>query len=90
MLNALENKRMTIAVILIKAIPGHEKSVYRSIKKCMGVKRLHHMFGDHDFILMLEGEGMSVLSKRMSEIRRVENILSQETVLIGEDTPWRS
>jgi len=44
---------MVLAISLIKAVPDQEKVVYRALKEVEGIKNLYHIFGNHDFFLIL-------------------------------------
>jgi hypothetical protein len=72
-----------IAIALLMAVPGREKAAYSAIKSSRGVTRLNHIFGDHDFLLMLKGDCLSSLYLYIEEIRKIENVSSVDLVLIG-------
>lgn len=54
---------MVLAISLIKAVPDQEKVVYRALKEMGGIKNLYHIFGNHDFFLILEAGSMDHLNK---------------------------
>ncbi|NPV63024.1 MAG: hypothetical protein HPY61_10440 [Methanotrichaceae archaeon] len=72
-----------IAIALVMSVPGYEKTVYNAIKSSQGVVRLNHIFGDHDFLLMLKGDSISSLYRYIEDIRKIEGISSVDLVLIG-------
>lgn len=76
---------MVIAVALIKVVPGKEKPVYHALKN-MGVTRsLYHIFGDHDFLIILEAESKVELAQIVEQIREIEGVAAADTVLIGKE-----
>lgn len=84
---------MMIAVSMVKAFPGEEKSLYRSLKNTDGVKNLYHVFGDHDFFLILEAKSKGILARKIDEIRRITHVTAVDTLLIGKNShldEWRS
>jgi hypothetical protein len=80
---AATERRMMVAISLVRAVPGQEKSVYCAIKGSHGVARLNHVFRDHDFLLMLKAERISLLAQYMAEVREIKNVSSVDLVLIG-------
>jgi DNA-binding Lrp family transcriptional regulator len=76
---------MVISIALIKVMPGKEKSVYHSLKSKNGVRRLYHIFGDHDFFLLLEAESKGELAQMVEQMREIEGTTAVDTVLIGKE-----
>lgn len=74
---------MVLAISLIKAVPDQEKVVYRALKEMSGVKKLYHIFGNHDFFLILEAESMNSLNKLLNKIEEINSICAVKTMLVG-------
>jgi hypothetical protein len=75
---------MTIAISMVKAVPGQEKLVYDLLKKLKGKRCLYHIFGNHDFFLILEAENIGNLAQMIDEVRRFDRVNAVDTVLTGE------
>jgi len=46
---------MLLAMSFIKAVPDKEKMVYHSLKELDGVRKIYHIFGDHDLLSCVFG-----------------------------------
>ena len=77
---------MVISIALIKVVPGKEKPVYHLLKNTDIVKRLYHIFGDHDFLLLLEAQSKGDLSRKVEQIMGIDGIAAVDTVLIGKES----
>jgi DNA-binding Lrp family transcriptional regulator len=78
---------MVLAISLIKAVPDQETVVYRALKEMEGIKNLYHIFGNHDFFLILEAESMDRLNKILNIIIEINSIDTVKTMLLGQ-TGW--
>jgi DNA-binding Lrp family transcriptional regulator len=76
---------MVIAVALIKVVPGKEKPVYHALKNMSDVRSLYHIFGDHDFLLILESKSKGELALMVEQIGEIEGVAAADTVLMGKE-----
>lgn len=74
---------MVLAISLIKAVPEQEKLVFRALKEIKGIKSLYHIFGNHDFFLILEAESMTRLNRSLNEIYEINYVGAMKTMLVG-------
>jgi DNA-binding Lrp family transcriptional regulator len=74
---------MILAISLVKAVPDHEKVVYTALKDVKGVKNLYHIFGEHDFFLMLEAENMNNLTGILDDIKDMRYVGSIKSILVA-------
>jgi DNA-binding Lrp family transcriptional regulator len=74
---------MVLAILLIKAVPEQEKLVFRALKEIVGIKSLYHIFGNHDFFLILEAESMTHLNRLLNEIYEINYVGAVKTMLVG-------
>jgi hypothetical protein len=79
-------KRMVIGVAMIKVVPGREISVYYGIKGIDGVLDVYHIFGEFDFFIILQAEGLRKLNHLVGEIQEVRDVIGARTILIGLDS----
>jgi uncharacterized protein with GYD domain len=50
------------------------------------IRELYHVFGEYDFLVILEVESLPVLSKTVDEIRAVQGVTTTHTV-VGAELP---
>jgi DNA-binding Lrp family transcriptional regulator len=74
---------MVLAISLIKAVPDQEKLVYRALNEAGGVRKLYHIFGNHDFFLIQEAESMDSLNKLLNRIVEIKFVYAVKTMLVG-------
>ena len=67
--------------------PHIQRLTYRALKEMGGVKNLYHIFGNHDFLLILEAESMNSLNKLLNKIEEINFVCAVKTVLVGP-TGW--
>ena len=53
---------------MVKVVPGQEKTVYNALQEIDGIKDVYHVFGEFDFVVIIEVEGLSMLNKLMTLI----------------------
>ena len=74
---------MVIGVAMIKVVPDREKSVYHAIKDIEGVLDVYHIFGEFDFFIILQAEGLKGLNLLVGDIQETSNVIAARTILIG-------
>ena len=77
---------MVIGVAMIKVVPGRERSVYYAIKGIVGVLDVYHIFGEFDFFIVLQAEGVRKLNQLVEEIQEICDVVAARTILIGLDS----
>lgn len=77
---------MVIGVAMIKVVPGRERSVYYIIKGILGVLDVYHIFGEYDFFIILQAEGLKKLNQQVEEIQEISDVVAARTILIGLDS----
>ena len=75
---------MVIGVTMVKVVPGQEKSAYNELKNIKGTKDIYHIFGEYDFVVISEVEGLSTLNNLVDTVRESENVTSTQTVVGAE------
>lgn len=73
---------MVIALSLIKAVPGREKIVYHVLRELEGVKKIYHIFGEHDLLMILEAENKSALIKLLNYVKEIGSVNVVKTMLV--------
>jgi DNA-binding Lrp family transcriptional regulator len=75
---------MVIGVTMVKVVPGQEKVVYNALLEITGIKDVYHVFGEFDFVVVIEVEGLSMLNKLVDVIREIDNVTATQTVVGAE------
>ncbi|OYT35352.1 AsnC family transcriptional regulator [Archaeoglobales archaeon ex4484_92] len=75
---------MVIGVTMVNVAPGKEKEVYLNIKKMKSVREVYHVFGEFDFVVIIEAQSLSELNKTVDEIRGIEGVVKTQTVVGAE------
>lgn len=69
---------------MVKVVPGQEKTVYNELQEIDGIKDVYHVFGEFDFVVIIEVEGLSMLNKLVDVIREIDNVTATQTVVGAE------
>ncbi len=75
---------MVIGVIMVNVVPGQEKAAYNELQKIEGIKDMYHVFGEFDFVVISEVEGLSTLNNLVDTIRESDNVTATQTVVGAE------
>ena len=63
---------------------GKENAVRKEISKVEGIKELLHLFGEYDFIAIIETEGLKALNDTVDAIREIKGVTSTKTIIGAE------
>lgn len=69
---------------MVNVIPGKEKDVYMKIKSFENVKDVYHVFGQFDFVVIIETKDLSELNKTVDKIRNIDGVIKTQTVVGAE------
>ena len=75
---------MVIGVTMVNVAPGREKDVYLKIKDMKNIREVYHVFGEFDFVVIIEAPSLSDLNKTVDEIRSIEGVTKTQTVVGAE------
>jgi len=75
---------MVIGVTMINVVPGEERTVYNELTKIAGVREVFHVFGEYDFIAVIDVNGLSDINKAVDTIREIEGVTSTKTIIGAE------
>ncbi len=74
---------MLLAMSFIKAAPDREKMVYHYLKELGGVRKIYHIFGDHDLLLILEAENRNKLMDLIDHVEEMGSVNASRTMLVA-------
>ncbi|AEA47082.1 Lrp/AsnC ligand binding domain-containing protein [Archaeoglobus veneficus] len=75
---------MVIGVTMVNVSPGKEKDVYVVIKGMKNVRDIYHVFGEFDFVVIIQAESLSELNRTVDDIRSVDGVTKTQTVVGAE------
>ena len=75
---------MVIGVTMINVVPGEERSVYNDLTKIAGVREVFHVFGEYDFIAIIDVSGLTDINKAVDTVREIEGVTSTKTIIGAE------
>ncbi len=75
---------MVIGVTMINVVPGEERTVYNQLTGISGVREVFHVFGEYDFISIIDVNGLTDINKSVDTIREIEGVTSTKTIIGAE------
>lgn len=75
---------MVIGVTMVNVSPGNEKKIYNEVKQRENIRDIYHVFGEFDFVIIIEADSLSELNKAVDEIRDLQGITKTQTVVGAE------
>lgn len=75
---------MVIGVTMVSVSPGKEKTVYSTMKEMKNVRDVYHVFGEFDFVVIIEAGSLSELNKTVDSIREIDGVIKTSTVIGAE------
>ncbi len=75
---------MVVGVCLINVELGEESKVKEALTRHEGIRELLHLFGEYDFIAIIETEGLQALNGIVDRIREVKGITATRTIIGAE------
>ncbi len=75
---------MVIGVTFVRIVPGYERSVFSTLRSIPTLKESYHLFGEFDFLVVLEVENLPSLSATVDTIRAIGGVITTRTVVGAE------
>ncbi len=75
---------MVKGVCLIRVRVGGEAAVREKLHAMEGVREAMQLFGDYDFIAILEAESLRELNSTVDSIRSIPEVASTKTLVAAE------
>jgi len=69
---------------MINVLPGYEKAAYRELRNIEGIKDVYHVFGEYDFVIIIDVEDLTVLNDVVDRIRESETVTATKTIVGAE------
>ncbi len=75
---------MVIGVTLVNVAPGSERSAFDALRSIPETRELYHVFGEYDFLVIVEADDLRLLSKTVDAIRAIDGVTTTRTVVGAE------
>jgi uncharacterized protein with GYD domain len=70
---------MVIGFTMVNVVPGAEYEVWQELVKISGVTRVVHVFGEFDYVVIIEVNELSELNHAVDNIRLIKGIATTHT-----------
>lgn len=75
---------MVIGITMVNVLPGYEKAASRELKNIEGIKDVYHVFGEYDFVIIIDVEDMTLLNDVVDRVRESETVITTKTIIGAE------
>ncbi|ADB58333.1 Lrp/AsnC family transcriptional regulator [Archaeoglobus profundus] len=75
---------MVIAVTMVNVQPGKERDFYNAVKNLENVRDVIHVFGEFDFVVIVEAKDLAELNQTVDKIRGLDGVTKTQTVIGAE------
>lgn len=72
---------MVDGIIMVKIVPGHERRIQRILKGLAGIRKIYLLFGDFDFFLNVQVDGLLMLNSLVETIREMDGVVTTRTIV---------
>ena len=69
---------------MINVLPGHEKPSYDELRSIEGIKDVYHVFGEYDFVVIIEVRDLTTLNAVVDRIRESDAVTATQTIVGAE------
>ncbi|MDP2218265.1 MAG: Lrp/AsnC ligand binding domain-containing protein [Methanolobus sp.] len=75
---------MVIGVTMVNVLPGKERIAYNELSRIEGIKDIYHVFGEYDFVVIIEVEDLGHLNYIVDLIREAGDVTATQTIVGAE------
>ena len=75
---------MVIGVTMVNVLPGSERSAFNELNRIEGIKDIYHVFGEYDFVVIIEVDDLGNLNSIVDLIRETESVTATQTIVGAE------
>jgi DNA-binding Lrp family transcriptional regulator len=76
--------QVVVGVTMVNVVPGEERHVYRTLLELSNIREVYHVFGEYDFVVIIEVEGLTALNKSVDNIRDIKGVTTTHTIVGAE------
>jgi hypothetical protein len=74
---------LAIGITMLKVLPGMEHSVYHALRCKEGILYMCAVFGEYDFMLILQAEGLNELKGLIGGIDDTRDVITTQMILVN-------
>ncbi|MCX6680443.1 MAG: Lrp/AsnC ligand binding domain-containing protein [Methanothrix sp.] len=74
---------MAIGITMLKVLPGMEHRVYHALRCKDGILYICAVFGEYDFMLVLQAEGLNELRGLIGGIDDTKDVIATQMILVN-------
>ena len=75
---------MVIGVTMVNVLPGQEKAAYTELRSIDGIKDVYHVFGEYDFVVIMDVESLGTLNNIVDRMRDSDTVTATQTIVGAE------
>ncbi|WP_407356042.1 Lrp/AsnC ligand binding domain-containing protein [Methanolobus sp. WCC5] len=69
---------------MVNVLPGSERIAFNELNKIEGTKDIYHVFGEYDFVVIIEVDDLGSLNSIVDLIRETESVTATQTIVGAE------
>ncbi|WP_406662384.1 Lrp/AsnC ligand binding domain-containing protein [Methanolobus sp. ZRKC3] len=69
---------------MVNVLPGNERVAYNELNRIEGIKDIYHVFGEYDFVIIIEVDDLGNLNSIVDLIRETDNVTATQTIVGAE------
>jgi len=75
---------MVIGVTMVNVLPGKERIAFNELNRIEGIKDIYHVFGEYDFVVIIEVVDLGHLNHIVDLIREAGDVTATQTIVGAE------
>ncbi len=69
---------------MVNVLPGSERIAFNELNKIEGIKDIYHVFGEYDFVVIIEVDDLGSLNSIVDLIRETGSVTATQTIVGAE------
>ncbi|WP_321428643.1 Lrp/AsnC ligand binding domain-containing protein [uncultured Methanolobus sp.] len=69
---------------MVNVLPGNERLAFNELNRIEGIKDIYHVFGEYDFVVIIEVDDLGNLNSIVDLIRETESVTATQTIVGAE------
>ena len=69
---------------MVNVLPGQEKAAYTELRSIDGIKDVYHVFGEYDFVVIMDVESLGTLNNIVDRMRDSDTVTATQTIVGAE------
>ncbi len=69
---------------MVNVLPGSERIAYNELNRIKGIKETYHVFGEYDFVVIIDVDDLGHLNNIVDMIRETGSVTATQTIVGAE------